>query len=244
MENRTPIVSFTFDDFPRSALQVGGEILRAQGFAGTYYASLGLLDRDSPVGRIFSTNDLQSLLAQGHELGCHTFAHSNAWQTEPDAFEASIVDNRRTLGQLLPRARFETLSYPIEAPRPRNKLRAGSYFACCRGGGQTHNRGTLDLNNVQAFFLEMSRDHPECVREIIARNAADRGWLVFATHDVDEHHTRFGCTPSFFHQVLCWAAESGARILPVARALEEVSCTRHADSTVGTPPAVSSSFAE
>ena len=69
MDNRAPIVSFTFDDFPRSALHVGGEILRARGFAGTYYASLGLVDRDSPVGRIFSVYDLKSLLAQGHELG-------------------------------------------------------------------------------------------------------------------------------------------------------------------------------
>jgi peptidoglycan/xylan/chitin deacetylase (PgdA/CDA1 family) len=223
MENRCPMISFTFDDFPRSALQVGGEILRAQGFAGTYYACLGLVDRDSPVGRIFSGADLEDLLAHGHELGCHTFGHCPAWNTEPEAFEASILENRRALARLLPRASFKTLSYPINLPRLRTKRRAGRHFACCRGGGgQTFNRGTIDLNNLQAFFLEMSRDRPESIRKIIDRNCAARGWLVLATHDIDDRPTRFGCTPALFDKVVRWAADSGARILPVARALEEI----------------------
>ena len=34
-----PVVSFTFDDFPRSALTVGGRVLRAHGWAGTYFTA-------------------------------------------------------------------------------------------------------------------------------------------------------------------------------------------------------------
>ena len=223
MNNRTPIVSFTFDDFPCSALEVGGEILRSRGFAGTYYASLGLVDQDSPVGRIFSAADIETLLTRGHELGCHTFAHCDAWKTEPEAFEASILENRRALGRLLPQASFKTLSYPIDIPRLRTKRRAGRHFACCRGGGgQTFNRGTIDLNNLHAYFLEKSRDRPESIREIIDRNCAARGWLMFATHDIDERPSQFGCTPALFDKVVRWATDSGARILPVARALEEI----------------------
>ena len=222
MTNRTPIVSFTFDDFPRSALHVGGQILRAQGFAGTYYASLGLMDQDSPSGRIFSAPDLETLIAQGHELGCHTFAHCNAWRTSPDVFEASILENRRALSRLLPHVSFETLSYAIGNPHLRIKRRAGHYFACCRGGWQRFNRGTIDLNNVLAYFLEKSRG-PESIQAIIEQNRAVNGWLVFATHDISEQPTQFGCTRALFEQVVQWAADSGARILPVARALEEVS---------------------
>jgi hypothetical protein len=222
MNNRAPIVSFTFDDFPGSALKVGGEILKARSFAGTYYACLGLLDQDSPVGRICTVDDLDDLLAQGHELGCHTYHHSHAWETKPEAFEASILENRRALGLVLPRASFKTLSYPIDIPRLGNKIRASRHFACCRGGGQTFNRGTLDLNNVLAFFLERSRDKPELIRQILDQNRAAGGWLVFATHDIAEQPTRYGCTPRFFEQVVRWAADSGARILPVAQALAEV----------------------
>ena len=57
-----PIVSFTFDDFPRSALYVGGDILGRFGAKGTYYASFGLMGTTAPTGEIFITEDLPVLL--------------------------------------------------------------------------------------------------------------------------------------------------------------------------------------
>src|SRR5437899_9506135 len=80
------IISFTFDDFPLSALSVGGAILNRFGLAGTYYASLGLEGRDAPTGRIFSRGDLKRVLEEGHELGCHTFAHCDSWDTPTSVF--------------------------------------------------------------------------------------------------------------------------------------------------------------
>jgi hypothetical protein len=71
-----------------------------------------------------------------------------------------------------------------------------------------------------AFFLEQSRENPEAVKRLIHQNAQARGWLIFATHDVCDTPSRFGCTPSFFEQVVQWSLESGARILPVVEALK------------------------
>ncbi len=51
---------------------------------------------------------------------------------------------------------------------------------------------------------------------------AARGWLVFATHDVEANPSRYGCTPELFERVLRWSVHSGARILPVARALRQI----------------------
>src|SRR6266446_1702902 len=70
---QVPLISFTFDDFPRSALVVGGAILNRHGSSGTYYTSLGLLGKDSPSGPICVPGDLRELRQRGHELGCHTF---------------------------------------------------------------------------------------------------------------------------------------------------------------------------
>jgi len=221
MRNAAPMVSFTFDDFPQSALDVGGAILRAHGATGTYYAALGLLDRDEPVGRICSSAELAQVPAQGHELGCHTFHHSDAWGTPPRAFEESILENRRALNRILPGVSFETMSYPINYPRPDTKRRAGRHFSACRGGGQTINVRTMDLNHLRAFFLEQARDRPAVIREIIDRNRAENGWLIFATHDVTPRPTRFGCTPEFFETVVRWTVDSGAAILPVTRALSD-----------------------
>src|SRR2546425_8888876 len=73
-----PIISFTFDDFPRSALQLGGAILKRFGLTGTYYTSFGLMGKRAPAGTMFLPEDLEALFEQGHELGCHTYDHCHA----------------------------------------------------------------------------------------------------------------------------------------------------------------------
>lgn len=216
------IVSFTFDDFPRSALFNSGAILERHGLAGTYYASLGLMKQMTPTGEIFHPEDLPRLLGHGHELACHTFDHCPAWETSPAAFEASVVRNAAALRQLVPGAEFHTLSYPISYPRPDTKRRCVRHFACCRGGGQTFNAGRIDLNYLAAFFLEQSRDNPAAIQQTIDANARAGGWLIFATHDVCLHPTSFGCTTEFFEDIVNHAVKSGAEILPVYRAWQVI----------------------
>jgi Polysaccharide deacetylase len=220
IDSGIPVISFTFDDFPRSALITGGAILKRFGLRGTYYASLGLMGKQAPTGRIFVGDDLSLLFKEGHELGCHTFDHCDAWETEPCSFDKSIIENQHALNVLVPGASFQTLSYPINVPRPRTKNRAGKHFACCRCGGQTFNAGKVDLNYLSAFFLEKSRDNPEQVKELIEQNRRVRGWLIFATHDISENPSPFGCTPEFFEDIVKCAVDSGARIVPVIQAWE------------------------
>ena len=222
LDLHTPIVSFTFDDFPRSALLTGGAILEQFGVRGTYYASFGLIGRDAPTGPIFVREDLPVLVARGHELGCHTFDHCHSWNTTTPAFERSIIVNKIALEELMPGAAFRTFSYPISPPRPRTKLVVAGRFSCARGGGQTLNVGTTDLNYLRAYFLEKARDRPDDVQRVIDANRAKCGWLVLATHDVCKAPTSFGCTPDFFEDVVRRAVDSGARILPVADALDSM----------------------
>jgi peptidoglycan/xylan/chitin deacetylase (PgdA/CDA1 family) len=211
------IISFTFDDFPRSALLEGGRILEEFNAAGTYYTSLGLAGRTNECGEMFQIDDLHRILNSGHELGCHTFDHSPAWTTPAARFEAAVLRNARELKVHLPGARFRTLSYPISHPRPATKARMGRHFACCRGGGQTYNRGKIDLNYAAAFFLEQS-NRSDAIRRLIIENFASGGWLIFATHDISPAPTRFGCSTTLFRDVVRFAVESGSEILTVARA--------------------------
>ena len=122
--------------------------------------------------------------------------------------------------KLAPRATFKTFSYPISVPRAQTKQRISKYFACCRCGGQTFNVGNVDLNYLSAFFLEQSRDNPEIVKSLIDQNRRARGWLIFATHDISDDPTNWGCTPEFFEEIVRYAVNSGARILPALQAYE------------------------
>jgi len=220
IRTQRPLISFTFDDFPQSALRVGGAILKRFGLAGTYYASLGLKDLDTPSGHIFDFADLKLACDQGHELGCHTFSHCDSGTTSPRVFEQSVLENRRALRDFLPGGEFQTFSYPISCPRPMTKWRIRRHFVCCRGGGQSFNSGVTDLSYLKAYFLEKSRHRIEAVKEMIDSNSRAQGWLIFATHDISDDPTPFGCPPEFFEEVVRYAVASGARILPVAAAFE------------------------
>ena len=226
MRNKTPIISFTFDDFPRSALLTGGTILEEQGLRGTYYASLGLMGKTAPTGRIFEQDDLPLTLERGHELGCHTFAHCDASQTSPALFAESIFENQRAISVLAPGPGFKTLSYPIGTPRPAVKKVSSRYFQGCRAGGQTYNSGLVDLNYLQAFFIEQCRDRPNEIKAIIDATCRDRGWLIFGTHDVCEHSTAYGCTPTLFEEIVRYSVGSGAQVVPVSKALSIIGATR------------------
>lgn len=220
IKSSVPIISFTFDDFPRSALLEGGAILSRFGAKGTYYTSFGLSGTVAPTGPIFLAEDIPLLLQAGHELGCHTYTHCDSWETTSSVFEESVERNASALRALVPGADFRTLSYPISPPRPSTKRRAAKHFQCCRGGGQAFSVGTADLNHLPAYFIEQARNQLEVLTDVIDRNQRARGWLIFATHDVAENHTPFGCTPQLFEKVVDYAARSGASILPVTRALE------------------------
>lgn len=220
------MVSFTFDDFPRSALLTGGEILRRYNLAGTYYTALGLLGEDSPSGPVCDAEDLRTALNEGHELGCHTFFHSHSWQTQPRMFEQSIIQNRRALSELIPGYNFKSFSYPISSPRPMSKRAAGRYFLSSRGGGQTFNSGIADLNQLSAYFLEKACGNLEHPKALLDKSQKAKAWTIFATHDISSRPSQYGCTPEFFEEVVRYAVQSGAQILPVADALDAIRTTR------------------
>lgn len=223
LKGQEAIISFTFDDFPRSALHEGGEILKAQRCAGTYYASAGIIGSHQPTGEMFTAEDLGLLLEQGHELGCHTFGHDDARDTRADVFEASIVKNQEAMKALCPVAKLRTLGYPKSEPRLRTKRVAARYFACCKAGGQRPVPQNADLSYLPSFYIEQSRERPEAIREMIDRNREERGWLIFSTHDVSRTPTRFGVTPELFKDVVTYAIDSGAKIMTVVDAWQALS---------------------
>ena len=172
----TPIISFTLDDFPRSALLIGGALLESFGLAGTYCTSLGLIGAETPTGTMFVEEDLKAVVEGGHELGCHTFGHCHSWH-EPACVRGCGYRESASFAETHSGASFETLSYPISVPRAQTKRRVSKYFACCRCGGQTFNIGKVDLNYLSGYFLEQSRDNPDGVRHMIDENRQAGGWL-------------------------------------------------------------------
>ena len=67
------LISFTFDDFPRSAYRTGAAILQSHGLRVPTMRPSDWREPPGPTGELFDASDVGSLIEQGHELGCHTF---------------------------------------------------------------------------------------------------------------------------------------------------------------------------
>ncbi len=222
LKSTKALITFTFDDFPRSALNQGGAILEEVGGRGTYFVALGLAGKTIATGNMFLPEDIPALTARGHELGCHTFDHCPAWETSPADYEGSVRQNQRCLTGFAGIPALTTHSYPISYPRPGTKRRLSRYFRACRAGGQSYNAGSVDLNHLNSFFIEQSVLDFDAIERVIATNVDQKGWLIFSTHDISHRPTRYGCTPEFFAKVVRSSCQSGAKIVVMSRALDEL----------------------
>jgi peptidoglycan/xylan/chitin deacetylase (PgdA/CDA1 family) len=217
-----PIVSFTFDDFPRTALTVGGKILRSHGVWGTYYAAAGMMDTSSHLGDQFRARDLDTLLREGHELASHTFSHISCRSISVDRFKSEVEKGRRVIEQLTGQTDSGNFAFPFGQVTLNAKRRVGQDVASSRGTVSGFNGPLVDLNLLRANSLY--GDHGRCtkVRELIIENERRNSWLIFYTHDVNPTPSPYGCTPELLQFAVFFASQSHGRVLTIEAVLQEL----------------------
>jgi peptidoglycan/xylan/chitin deacetylase (PgdA/CDA1 family) len=214
-----PMVSFTFDDVPKSAATVGASILEAYNARGTFYIAGGLVDRWSDHWAGVSADEIVGLHRKGHEVACHTFSHSCAIDLDAEAMTAEMEKNRRYLLALDPSIRLENFAYPYGLGSVSRKRQLGKAFRSSRGILPGVNSGTVDLHFLRATpLIEQDIDRDGIDRafdEAVAKN----GWLIFYSHDVAAAPSRYGCSPSLLRHAQDAAASRNIPVLSVADAL-------------------------
>ncbi|HZT87471.1 MAG TPA: polysaccharide deacetylase family protein [Stellaceae bacterium] len=216
------VVSFTFDDFPRSALVCGGRILEAHGVRGTFYAAMGLCGGDGESGPLFDAADLRQAHSAGHEIGCHTYGHIDCARARVATVLDDVARNAEELGTELGNGfKPRNFAYPYGRSTLAAGWRTARRFASCRGVAGGINHGSVDLGHLRANRLYAASFDVAAARQLIERNAALGGWLIFYTHDVSPEPSPFGCTPDQFEAVVSRAVERGP-VVPVAAALAAV----------------------
>jgi len=219
-KHKTPLISFTFDDFPKSALRVGGSMLIQAGVRGTFYVAMGQVDRQSSVGAIFSPGDLRQLAEAGHEIGCHTYSHLSCYQARDGQASKECLRNQQELSSVLASYHMRNFAFPYGHATLQTKRELSEQYESCRTTRIGINQGLVDLAYLRANGLYSKYPLDE-VRKLIWRNLEHPGWLIFYTHDIDPAPSEFGCTPDYFHAVLMEAISSSAKIVTVAEALQD-----------------------
>ncbi|WP_348266551.1 polysaccharide deacetylase family protein [Edaphobacter paludis] len=216
--NQRPLVSFCFDDFPRTAYTVGGTILKSFGVHGTFYAAPRLIDTTNGLGDQLTRDDIDSLLTDGHELGCQTFSHLSYRALPLSTFELEVLKGRKFLREL---TGYDpcNFAYPQGHVSLRCKRRLGPQMSSSRGTCSGINIQIADLNLLRANSLYGDLDQMDRIESLLSHNVSGHGWLIFYTHDVRRNHSPFGCTPALLDGTLLLAMKKGCRIASIKEAI-------------------------
>lgn len=219
VSSESGVLSICFDDFPKSAWEVGGRILRDHGVRATYFVCGGLcrtrfLDRD-----MFDEHDLREIIDEGHELGCHTYDHISALRRSSHRLRESFEQNARFISERFGNVRLVSFAYPYGDAPPGAKRAASQTFACARGVDAGLNRGQLDLMQLKAVGLETRQGGAKFVLPYIAAAAREKAWLTIFSHDVSDTPGAFGCTPAELDIVLGSARKAGLEFMTLKEGL-------------------------
>jgi len=215
-----PMVSFSFDDVPISAIDTAGALLEGQGARGTYFICAGLAGQDSRMGRYATRDELLSAQARGHEIACHTYRHLDCGAAEAEAITRDIAENDAKLTQWgVPHT--TTFAYPYGDVSLAAKRVVGGRFALARAVHHGLIQTGADLNQAPAVGIE-GRDGAKIALDWLERAAQRKAWLILYTHDVREAPSPVGCTPAVFQQLVTAAKTADFNIVTLGEGLRRI----------------------
>jgi peptidoglycan/xylan/chitin deacetylase (PgdA/CDA1 family) len=213
-----PILSMTFDDFPRSAATTGAGIVEAVGGRAGFYACTSMLQDEGSAADMWRANDIADLLARGHEIGAHGHAHLDFSRTSAPQVREDIARNLAILSDLGVGRRVASFAYPFGETDMATKRLVAARFGTGRGIAAGINEGRVDRAQLRAAELTPEGWTHSRAAALIEQAARGQGWLILFTHDVREDPSPWGVTPATLRALMRQARDAGLRLLPPAEA--------------------------
>ena len=212
-----PLISFTFDDCPETALSEGVSRLEDAGWRSTIYVSCGLYGVTNHHGKMASAEAIKAAYDNGHEIGEHSYSHIDATEQSLEGFMSDIDTNQKAFDALGIKANG-SMAYPFGQTAPRVKTALAERFEGLRGITPGVHWTRVDLNQIKSYPLyENTADNIAGVMESMGQQP---GWLTLFTHDIRNNPSEWGCTPDNMKKVIAAAKNNGAIVLPVAEAIQ------------------------
>ena len=218
VESERPVVTFTFDDFPKAAV-TGADIIEKLGGRAGFYASTAYMGTTHPVmGEMFDAGTLSDLHARGHEIGAHTHSHIDCARARLDQVERDIGKNLVDLVGAGHVPTVASFAYPYGETSFSSKRWAADVFATSRGILPGVNVGEVDRAQLRAVELTGSEFSRKRAFEMLELAAASNGWLIFFTHDVGLHPSPYGCPEDLIKTLASRALDMGCVLAPPTEA--------------------------
>lgn len=212
------LVTFTFDDFPESAIEIGGRLLEKYDARGTYYLAPGLCGTDTVVGKIVSETDAKKIIDAGHELGHHTFSHVDCNSETLDYIAKDIARADKFFGQ----DTGMNFSFPFGESNTQVRLNLKDKFRTCRGIHSGINRGNTDILELKSNAVYSCNEDLANLEQLLSEVSREGGWLIFYTHDVTERPSSCGCTEDELEHLISTAASLRLPIVTMREAIDRL----------------------
>lgn len=213
------IASISFDDFPKSAWQVGGKILDKYGYKGTYYAVGDFCGKTAENVVQYDAEDAKELVSQGHEIGSHTYFHSSVYTICNEELIKQEKANQEFFDNLLGDYKLSTFAYPFGDISLRTKRLYSKLYPLARGIRSGLNGEWFDLAQVSAVPLEYRLWDKDKIENWVKRAKDENAWLCFFTHDISENPTPWGATPEMLEHAVDMLDKYNLEVLTMKAAL-------------------------
>jgi peptidoglycan/xylan/chitin deacetylase (PgdA/CDA1 family) len=224
MRQSKPMVTFTFDDVPASACDVGARILEQYGARGTFYVAGSGCGSANAGGPLRATIDeLRTIWTNGHEIGCHTFSHPAVRYMSFAELDSELNQNQSVLKTISRDIVVRNFAYPYGDLSVRTKRYVETRFDSCRSSHAGLNTAVADLGALNAWPLENASLDRQKVAELIAETVRSGAWLIFYSHDVSDKPTRFGVSPDLLELAVNSAKAAGCTLATIAEGLRLIS---------------------
>lgn len=209
-----PIISISFDDFPKSVMENALPLLDKYNWKATFYVAAGLERTTNHLGLHYDRDDLQKLEQSGHEIGCHTYHHLNIREISESRVTSELDSNAKSLKTLGVKSPLQTFAYPFGETSIARKKQLSNRFASMRGIMRGVHYNKVDLNQIKSVPIYTGPNMPQTFG-FIESLSRKPGWLTLFTHDIRDNPSEWGCTPKDFENVLAAIHESGAIVMPI-----------------------------
>lgn len=204
------VVTFTFDGFPKSALN-GADVIEKRGGHAGFYATTSHLGQRSPVlGEMFDAATLAELRERRHEVGAHSHSHLDCARNPLVKVERDIAANLVALSEAGHDETVSAFAFPHGETNYVTKSWVGDVFATGRGSVAGVNAGECDRSQLRAVELGASEMHRRRALAALKLCVAQKGWLFFFTHDVGANPTDHGAPTSLIDELARDASDMGA----------------------------------
>lgn len=219
-------VSICFDDFPKSAAIIAKRELDRRDWKATWYAVGSQMGTEHPeFGPMYEEDDLEALVRDGHEVGCHTYSHLDCKAADTGAILDDLRKNAAFFeARGLPPAR--SFAFPFGSLDVASKRTLMDQMPVLRGVRPGIHQGTVDRGLLMATGIEDYNGGTRLALEQLEQLKRESGWLIIFTHDIQEQPGPWGCTPDDFTALLEAVDDSGAEVVTVGGMFDRVGSTQ------------------